>query len=148
MFASSSTFRQRVNVSNGYLSLSLISSTALLFFLGVLASCCCPNTPMCVSTFPLLLVCRNTSSVLALAGHCGGFCMTSCHLFPLACLTLTAPLPPPTEVVVLLRRVAGPLITALSLISAASVMQFFVPGWHCWSKCCHPFLSVSIRSFK
>lgn len=130
---------------HGYLSLSLISSAALFCFLGVLASCCCPDTPVCLFTFPLLLACLDSSSVLALAGYCGGFSPASCHLLPLACLTPTAPLLLP-EMVVLLRRVTGPLISVLSLISAASVTQFFtcltLPGEQLTrvSLCFHPWL--------
>ena len=141
------TSRRSVASKVPYLSLSLISSTALLCFLGVFASCCSPDTLVCLSTFPLLLACLSTSSFFALAGHSGGFSPASWHLLPLACLTPIAPLPPP-EMVVLLRRVTGPLISALSLISAASVTQFFFPFF---LFTCLTFLltrfSVSTRSF-
>lgn len=103
-----------------YLSLSLMSSATLLCFLGEFARCCCPKSPICASTFPLLLACLNTSLALAFAGYCVGFSAASCPLLPLACFP---PLPPPPEMVVLLRRLAGPLISALSLISAASITQ-------------------------
>ncbi len=101
----------------GYLSLSLISSAALLCFFAVFVSGWCSSAPpVCLSTFPLLLACLDASSALALAGFCEGFSPALCVLLPLACLTLTAPLLPPPEMVVLLRRFAGPLV---SLISAA-----------------------------
>lgn len=108
-----------------YLSLSLISSTALLCPLGTFARCC---ADICGSAFPLLLACLSTSSVFAFAGYCGGFSPWSLHLCPLACLTLAAPLAPP-GMVVLLRRVAGPLISALSLISAAPLTHFYWTFW-------------------
>lgn len=101
-----------------YLSLSWISSTALFCPLGAFA-CCCPD--ICEPKSPLLLAALNASSVFALAGHRGGFSPWSCHLLPLACLTLA---PPP--MVVLLRRAAGPLIPALSLISAAPLTHFYL----------------------
>lgn len=123
-----------------YLSLSLMSSATLLCFLGEFAGWCCPKSPICASTFPLLLACLNTSLALAF-GYCGGFSAASCPLLPLACFP---PLPPPPEMVVLLRRLAGPLISALSLISAASITQVW-PARHCWSNC-SPRPSLQVKT--
>ncbi|TNN63810.1 hypothetical protein EYF80_026012 [Liparis tanakae] len=92
------------NLGERYLSLSLKSSTSLLCFLGLSGSRRCSISP--AATFPLLPVCPDASAALSLAGGCEGFSPASVHLLPL-------------ETVVLLRRVAGPLVSALSLISAA-----------------------------
>lgn len=124
-----------------YLSLSLISSTTLFCPLGTFV---CRFPDICVSKFPLLLACLNASSVFALAGYCGGFSPWSRHLPPLACLTLAAPLAPPV-MVVLLRRVAGPLISALSLISAAPITQVYLTSWALLLKTLRRFFCSSIR---
>lgn len=99
-----------------YLSLSFRSSTTLFCPLGTFAGSF-PDTR--ASTLPLLLACLNASSVFAFAGPCGAFSPWSCHLAPWACLTPPAAALAPPVMVVLRRRLAGPLISALSLISAA-----------------------------
>lgn len=120
---------------NGYLSLFWISSTGppwLHGFFGVFTASCSPSSAVCrgVSALPLYWLSRwDASSALALAGHGGGLSARSCCLLPLACLfTPGAPLPPPW-MVVLLRRLAGPLISALSLMSAAPTTQKIIIGF-------------------
>ena len=119
-----------IQILKGYLSLSLNSSTTLMCFLVGLCGGCCPETPISLSGFPLL-GCLDTSSVLASApGLCGGFSSASWLLLPLA--WFTGPLP---VMVVLLRRVTGPFISALSLISAGQITQFLPAGHRCFSGC-------------
>lgn len=115
--------------------MSLISSTALLCFFGLFASCCCcVDFPISFSTLPLLFACFWTlSAAFSLEEHGEGFSLASCLL---VCLVLV--------MVVLLRRVTGPLVSAVSLISAASV-TLFLPARHCWSNC-PPLVCPSVTS--
>lgn len=135
--------------NEGYLSRLWISSTVPPWFRD---ATCFSSSPDCLaSAFPLEWLPRwDASSALALAGHGGGFSAGSGRLLPLACLFMPGAPLPLLWMVVLLRRLAGPLISALSLMSAAPLTQkswifFFLirgRGIRISFSTCHTLLAV------